>query len=192
MGTMLLVSSARSSSPTPPVSLSDKCPAPNLSVPLYFSSSLSLLLRENGAFSFFSFFSFFVCLCIYLSSSLGTCEPTGVLFTHPRREAAKQGAPDLSLSSFSNFCSLERRTEISDAFSQLSLFFLLSFSGFFGQLGQHGEEVERNLGLKIDRLILDSPLCSAVDALENQPLTACIAKASSWLLSFLFWIISHR
>ncbi|CBZ51733.1 conserved hypothetical protein [Neospora caninum Liverpool] len=59
-------------------------------------------------------------------------------------------------------------------------------------VGQYREHLERAVGIKIDRVVFDSPICNARDAVAKQPMTACIAKTAKWLHDVLMWAVNQR
>ncbi|PFH33540.1 hypothetical protein BESB_077570 [Besnoitia besnoiti] len=59
-------------------------------------------------------------------------------------------------------------------------------------VGRYREQLESSLGVKIDRVVFDSPICNARDAIESQPLTACIARTAQWLHDVLMWAVNQR
>ncbi|KEP66575.1 UNVERIFIED_CONTAM: hypothetical protein HHA_256840 [Hammondia hammondi] len=59
-------------------------------------------------------------------------------------------------------------------------------------VGQYRERLESEFGIRIDRIVFDSPVCNARDAVANQPLTACIAKTAKWLHDVLMWAVNQR
>nr|PIM03592.1 hypothetical protein TGCOUG_256840 [Toxoplasma gondii COUG] len=59
-------------------------------------------------------------------------------------------------------------------------------------VGQYRDRLESEFGITIDRIVFDSPVCNARDAVANQPLTACIAKSAKWLHDVLMWAVNQR
>eukprot|EP00922_Rhytidocystis_sp_ex-Travisia-forbesii_P023816 GHVS01034955.1.p1 GENE.GHVS01034955.1~~GHVS01034955.1.p1 ORF type:complete len:563 (-),score=18.79 GHVS01034955.1:293-1981(-) len=56
--------------------------------------------------------------------------------------------------------------------------------------GSHGRL--HSMGVKVDKIVLDSAIASAKEAIKSQPGASALASSFGWLYDILLWILDHR